>query len=139
MVEEKITFKRLLEEADKAKSKAYAPYSRFSVGAALLTRSGKIFSGCNVENASYGLTICAERVAVVKAISEGERYFHAIAVIADAGVYCRPCGACLQFLAEFGTDIQVVMGNPKGEYEVKTVAELLPMNFRLGSGKESER
>lgn len=122
---------RLLEEAEGAKAKAYAPYSGFCVGAALLTKSNRIFTGCNVENASYGLTVCAERVALFNAISAGEREFLALAVIGDGDDFCRPCGACRQVIAEFGDDPAVIMANNQKEYEIKPISELLPQVFHL--------
>jgi cytidine deaminase len=120
-------YENLIAEAMKAREKAHAPYSRFAVGAALLAKSGRIYTGCNVENASYGLSTCAERVAVFKAVSEGERDFEAIAVVTEKGV--PPCGACRQVLMEFGEDIQVIVANGAGEYRVFTLRELLPEAF----------
>jgi len=124
-----ISAEKLIEVALQAREKAYTPYSKFKVGAALLTGDGHIFTGCNVENASYGLTCCAERTAVFKAVSEGHREFDAIAVVADVPKLCSPCGACRQVLSEFGGDIKVHMGNVKGEYVTTTVNELLPGYF----------
>jgi cytidine deaminase len=121
--------KKLLDEALKAREFAYAKYSDFKVGAALLTKSKKVFHGCNVENISYGGTICAERVAVVKAISEGERNFLKIAIIADLDSPIRPCGICLQFLSQFCDDLIVIMGNLNNQIEKKTLKELLPFKF----------
>jgi len=117
----------LIAKAMEARGKAYAPYSHFAVGAALLARSGRVYTGCNVENASYGLSICAERTAVFKAVSEGERDFEAIAVVTDKGV--TPCGACRQVLMEFGEDIQVIVADETGGYRVFTLQELLPEAF----------
>ncbi len=117
----------LIAKAMEAREKAHAPYSHFAVGAALLGKSGGIYTGCNVENASYGLSICAERVAVFKAVSEGERGFEALAVVTENGV--TPCGACRQVLIEFGEDIQVIVANESGEYRVLTLRELLPEAF----------
>ena len=97
------------------------------MGAALLGKSGRVYTGCNVENASYGLSICAERAAVFKAVSEGERDFKAIAVVTEKGV--TPCGACRQVLMEFGEDMQVIVANESGEYRVLTLRELLPEAF----------
>ena len=119
---------KLIEMAKKARDNAYAPYSNFKVGAALLTEDGEIFTGANVENASYGLSICAERVAVFKAVSEGKRKFKAIAVVADTEKPTPPCGACRQVLAEFG-DIEVIMANLKGDVKVMKLSELLPEAF----------
>ena len=120
-------YENLIAKAMEAREKAHAPYSRFAVGAALLSKSGCIYTGCNVENASYGLSICAERTAVFKAVSEGERDFEAIAVVTEKGV--TPCGACRQVLMEFGEDIQVIVANGAGEYRVFTLQELLPEAF----------
>jgi cytidine deaminase len=123
------TFERdsLIAQAQSARENAYAPYSGYSVGAALLTRSGRVYTGGNVENAVYPLTICAERTAVVKAVSEGERDFIAIAVVTENGG--SPCGACRQTLREFGGDIVVVIADTSGEYRETTIAELLPDSF----------
>jgi len=115
----------LIGLAREARARAYAPYSNFAVGAALLGASGRVYTGCNVENVSYGLTICAERVAVGKAVSEGEREFVAVAVVTQNGA--SPCGACRQVLSEFGPDMQVVIARAEGdEYEVYSLQELLP-------------
>jgi len=122
---------KLLEAAKIAREKAYAPYSKFHVGATVLTEDDKIFTGVNIENASYGLTVCAERVAIFKAVSEGYKKFKAIAIILDAPDYGAPCGACRQVIYEFGKDIIVVMGTIGGKYEVKTISELLPYGFSL--------
>ncbi len=124
------TVERLIDTAAAARERAYAPYSKFRVGAAVLTKEGRCYTGCNVENVSYGLTCCAERVALFKAISDGERDFEAIAVTADTEDYCSPCGACRQVLAEFGTNIKVFMANRRGEYRMQTVGELLPSAFQ---------
>jgi cytidine deaminase len=120
--------KDLVEIAKKARENAYAPYSKFKVGAAILTEDGRIFTGVNVENASYGLSICAERVAVFKAVSEGYRKFKAIAVVADTDNPTPPCGACRQVLAEFG-NIDVIMANLKGDVKIMKLSELLPEAF----------
>ena len=122
---------KLIGAAAASREKAYAPYSNFRVGAAILTKEGRYYTGCNIENASYGLTCCAERVALFKAVSNSERSFEAIAVTAGTEEYCSPCGACRQALAEFGTDIKVYMVNGSGDYQVRTVAELLPESFIL--------
>ena len=119
---------KLVAKGIEAYKNAYARYSGYSVGAALLSKSGKIFTGVNVENAVYPLTICAERTAVFKAVSEGELDFEAIAVITKDGG--TPCGSCRQVLAEFGTDIAVIIADITGKvYEVINVAELLPKSF----------
>lgn len=121
--------KDLLAKAAEARTKAYVPYSGFAVGAALLTGSGRVYTGCNVENASFGATICAERTAMVKAISEGERDFRAIAVIGDSAGPCRPCGVCRQVLVEFAPEARVYMANLKGDLSIMTSRELLPAAF----------
>ena len=119
----------LIDMARKARSNAYIPYSKFAVGAALLAKSGRIYTGANIENASYGLTICAERTAIVKAVSEGEREFEAIAIAADTPKPVLPCGACLQVMAEFHVG-RVILGNLTEEKEV-SLSDLLPHNFTL--------
>lgn len=123
---------KLLEQAKKALEKAYVPYSGFKVGAALLTRSGKIYEGCNIENASYGLANCAERTAIFKAVSEGEREIEAIAVVADCRVPVPPCGACRQVISEFNPRMLVVLGNLKGDIAEYTIDQLLPGAFTRG-------
>lgn len=117
---------QLIEEAIRARSHAYAPYSKFAVGAALLTKSGRVFSGCNVENISLGLTICAERVALGAAIANGEREIVAIYIVADAKRPALPCGACRQVLAEFNPSIKIVTSTVGGERESVELKELLP-------------
>ena len=121
--------KELIESAKQARRKAVAPYSNFKVGAALQTKSGKIFTGCNIENASYGLTMCAERVAIFKAVSEGEREFTGIAVVADTDELTPPCGPCRQIIWEFCDDIPVTFANLKGGIETLQMKELLPRAF----------
>jgi cytidine deaminase len=116
----------LISEAKAVREKAYAPYSRFQVGAALRTRSGKVFCGCNVENLSFGLTICAERAAVFAAVAAGEKEFEAIAVVADSAQPVTPCGACRQVLAEFSRDMVICSENLQGARYESTIAELLP-------------
>lgn len=117
----------LIEQAKQARARAYAPYSHFAVGAALLTRSGKVFTGANVENASYGLTVCAERVAVFKAVTAGEREFAAIAIASSNGA--SPCGACRQVLAEFGLDMLVISVDMNDCMRQWRLVELLPVSF----------
>jgi cytidine deaminase len=112
-----------------ARRHAHAPYSGFAVGAALEDADGRIYTGCNVENATYGLTVCAERVAVLKALSEGARRFVRMAVAADTGRLTPPCGACRQILWEFCGDIPVVLANLRGETESVALKELLPRAF----------
>ena len=117
----------LVAQAAQMREKAYAPYSGYRVGAALLAKSGRVYTGCNVENAVYPLVTCAERVAVVKAVSEGEREFVALAVSTSNGG--APCGSCRQTLREFGEDIVVLIADATGAYCETTVAELLPGSF----------
>lgn len=127
---------KLMQIAAEAKQNAYVPYSHFKVGAALLTKSGKIYKGCNVECSSYGISLCAERTALVKAISEGEREFEAIAIVGgkeEDFAYTTPCGACRQFLADFG-DLKVILGyQEETKWKMKTfqLRELLPEVFSL--------
>lgn len=123
-------YKELYRIADKAKENAYVPYSHFQVGAALLTEGGAVYTGVNVENSSYGATICAERTAFVKAISEGERNFHAIA-IASSGGEALPCGICRQFMYEFCPQIDVITGNDENSLRMQPLSALLPEGFRL--------
>lgn len=122
-------YRELLKKAEEAKKYSYSPYSMFRVGAALLTKDGKVFTGANVENATYGATICAERTAVVKAVSEGVREFEAIAVSSDSEEGSFPCGICRQFIGEFGEDIKIITGKSDGEIRVNRVSELLPNAF----------
>ena len=119
----------LISAARQARENAHAPYSNFRVGAALRSTSGRIFAGCNVENATYGLTMCAERVAIFKAVSEGERGFSAIAVVTDTEVLTPPCGACRQLIWEFCGDIPVSMTNLNGKMEVIQMRDLFPRPF----------
>ena len=120
---------RLMAEAARARRNAYAPYSRFAVGAALLTAGGRVFHGCNVENASYGLTTCAERSAIFTAICEGERDFVAIAVTAREGRGAPPCGSCRQVLQEFGPDMLVYWRDAGGRIRSQRLKQLLPHAF----------
>lgn len=124
-----IDWHKLIESAESAARNAYAVYSDFKVGAAILTDDGKIFAGCNIENSSYGLTICAERTAVFKAVSEGFRNFRAIAVCSKAIPPARPCGACLQVLSEFGSDMEILCVNSKGDRDRFKLKELFPEGF----------
>ena len=119
----------LIAAARLARENAHAPFSNFRVGAALRAKSGRIFGGCNVENASYGLTCCAERVALFKAISEGEHGFDAIAVVTDSETLTPPCGACRQLIWEFCGDVPVVMANLSGKIECEQSGRLLPRPF----------
>ena len=124
----------LVRKAMAARERAYAPYSGFRVGAALLAGGDRIYTGCNIENSSYGLTCCAERVALFKAVSEGERDFPAIAVVSDSEDFCSPCGACRQALAEFGQQMKVYMCSSRGQYQERTLEDLLPAHFSLLPG-----
>ena len=127
-------YQKLAQTAVDAKEMSYAPYSKFRVGAAILTKSGKIYMGCNIESAAYSPTCCAERTALVKAVSEGEREFDAIAVAgsADGGEaqYCYPCGVCRQFLKEFSKDdMPVIVAKTADDYRVHRFDEILPYGF----------
>lgn len=123
---------KLIEAAQEAHKQAYVPYSHFAVGAAVLTDDGKVFQGCNIENGSYGMTICAERVAMFKAIYEGYHHFKAIAVTGDTHEPISPCGACRQVMTEFMLpEDQVILTNLQGDVKKFTVAEILPYSFSL--------
>jgi cytidine deaminase len=122
-----MTPEELIDLAKQVRKKAYAPYSRYKVGAALLGKSGKVYTGCNVENASYSHTVCAERTAVLKAVSEGEREFEAVAVVTKNGG--SPCGACRQVLSEFSPELIVYIADKDGEYRTTTLKKLLPDSF----------
>ena len=120
----------LLEQSKIARENAYVPYSKFKVGAALLSKEGKVYHGCNIENAGYSMTNCAERTAFFKAVSEGVRDFAAIAIVADTPGPCSPCGACRQVMSEFcSPDMPVYLTNLKGDVQQTTVGELLPGAF----------
>ena len=123
------THDNLIAAASAARENAHAPYSNFRVGAAVRARSGRVFTGCNVENSTYGLTLCAERVAIFKAISEGERGFDAVAVVTDTDALTPPCGACRQIIWEFCGDAEVVLANLKGKVEVHRMSALFPKPF----------
>jgi len=124
-----VEINRLLELALKARENACAAYSNFKVGAALEATSGKIYTGCNIENASYGLTVCAERVALWKALSEGEREFIRIIVASESDRPAPPCGPCRQLLWEYGRNLEVVLANTKGRVVTRRLADLLPEPF----------
>ena len=124
-----MTDAELIAAAREARDRAYVPYSRFPVGAALLADDGTLYTGCNIENASFGLTNCAERTAIFKMVSDGRRRFTTIAVIADTDGPCSPCGACRQVMSEFGPDARVILTNLKGDTWVTSVRELLPGAF----------
>lgn len=129
----------VIKASHEMKNKSYCPYSKFRVGAALLCEDGTIITGCNVENASYGLTICAERTALVKAVSEGHKRFKAIAISSDLkSSFIVPCGACRQFLIEFGKDWDVYMTKPDNTYKLMKTGELLPLGF-VPEALEEER
>ncbi len=122
--------KTLVTQAAKAQQHAYAPYSKVRVGACVETASGETFSACNVENASYGLTICAERAAIFAAVARGHTHVKQVAIVADGLVTAMPCGACLQVMSEFGVE-KVILGKPDGSYETHEFTSLLPRPFRL--------
>lgn len=121
------TFEELITLGEEARDRAHAPYSGFAVGAAIRAKSGRVYTGCNVENACYGLTACAERVAVFSAVAAGERQFDALAVVSET--LAPPCGACRQVLVEFGLDIQVIVADVAGGRQLYSVRDLLPVAF----------
>jgi cytidine deaminase len=123
------SLQQLLETAKKARLQSIAPFSKFLVGAAVKTEAGKVYTGCNVESASYGLTVCAERVAIWKALSEGERDFSELAIVADTGSLTPPCGTCRQIIWEFAKNATIVLGNLRGETQIVSIRELLPRAF----------
>ena len=122
-------FDSLIQDAQKARLQSVAPFSNFLVGAAVRTSSGKVYTGCNIESASYGLTVCAERVAIWKALSEGERNFTELAVVADTETLTPPCGTCRQIIWEFARGADIVFANLTGQSEVFHIADLLPRAF----------
>ena len=128
---DKNLIKKLIQTAKTASKHSYSPYSNFPVGAALLTEEGEIFTGTNVENCSYGLTVCAERIAIFKAVTEGYRNFRALAVVIpeDSPGYPSPCGSCRQVMAEFNLKMPVIMAKSEDDYQIATVEELLPWAF----------
>ena len=126
-----MTNEKLIEMAEEAMKNAYAPYSSFSVGAAVLTDDGSVYTGCNIENSSYGATICAERTAIVKAVSEGKRKFEKIAIVSSSGDLTYPCGMCRQVMAEFMIDGIVVLKDKNGNITEEKVKELIPKSFVL--------
>ncbi|MGR3309290.1 MAG: cytidine deaminase [Candidatus Brocadiales bacterium] len=119
----------LIKKAREAMTAAYSPYSHFKVGAAVLAKGGKIYAGCNIENCSYGLTICAERVAMFNAVSAGEKEFDAIAIVTDSTELTPPCGACRQVIWEFSKDVAVILTNLQGKQKTTKISELLPTPF----------
>lgn len=132
-----MTDQELIQLAVQVREQAYVPYSKFKVGAALLSVDGRVFTGANVENASYGLTICAERAALFKAVSEGVQSYTTIAVVTDLADPASPCGACRQVLAEFAPELKVIMANVAGKVVSTTIAELLPLAFTPEKLEES--
>ena len=134
-----MNIKNLINEAIEARELAYVPYSKFKVGAALLTEEGKVYRGCNIENAAYSMTNCAERTAIFKAISEADKKFIAIAVVADTNRPVPPCGACRQVISELcPQDMKVILTNLKGDVTELTVAELLPGAFSAEDLKDDQ-
>lgn len=126
-------YKMIMDMAKDASKKSYSPFSRFSVGAAVLSESGKIYTGCNVENSSFGMTICAERCAIFKAISEGERKIYAVAIYSPNADNCNPCGACRQVMYEFQDDkngVDIITEN-MGELVIRKLSEYLPYGFKI--------
>jgi cytidine deaminase len=123
------SLQQLLETAKTARLQSIAPFSNFLVGAAVKTADGKVYTGCNVESASYGLTVCAERVAIWKALSEGERDFSELAIVADTGSLTPPCGTCRQIIWEFAKNATIMLGNLRGETQIVSISELLPRAF----------
>ena len=126
MIEQEL--QKLIQAATEMRKQSYSPYSNFAVGAAVLSNDGYIYGGCNIENASYGLTNCAERTAIFNAVSDGKRNISAIAIVADTDRPCSPCGACRQVIGEFKIPC-IIMANLKGEYKMVTLEELLPFSF----------
>lgn len=135
------SLQELIETAKTARLQSIAPFSNFLVGAAVRTQAGKVYTGCNVESASYGLTVCAERVAIWKALSEGERQFTELAIVADTGTLTPPCGTCRQIIWEFCKNATIILGNLHGESETVAIRELLPRafdaRFLSGAAKDS--
>ena len=126
MIEQEV--QKLIQAAIETRKQSYSPYSNFAVGAAVLSDDGYVYGGCNIENASYGLTNCAERTAIFNAVSDGKRNISAIAIVADTDRPCSPCGACRQVIGEFKIPC-IIMANLKGEYKKVTLEELLPFSF----------
>jgi cytidine deaminase len=124
-----VKYDALVKAAQKAKKFSHSPYSQFRVGAALLTSTGKIITGCNIENSSFSLTICAERTALFKSISEGTRKFRALAITTDSDQFIPPCGACRQVIQDLAGDIDIILSNKKGKTMITKLSDLLPMPF----------
>lgn len=135
------SLQELLETAKAARLQSIAPFSNFLVGAAVRTEDGKVYTGCNVESASYGLTVCGERVAIWKALSEGERKFTELAIVADTETLTPPCGTCRQIIWEFAKNATIILGNLHGETQIVSIKELLPRafdaRFLTGAAKET--
>lgn len=123
------SYNSLIVAARAARQYSYSPYSRFRVGAALMTTDGRVYTGCNIENSSYGLTVCAERIAVFKAVSEGALRFRAMAIVSDSTEYTPPCGACRQVLMDFADNIDFILTNGRGGHKIVRMKELLPYPF----------
>lgn len=135
-----MTNEELIKLAKEVQKKAHAPYSKFRVGSALLTEDGEVFTGCNIENSSYSLTICAERVAIFKAYSEGKRKFKKIAIVSDSKNFISPCGACRQVLMDLaGGELEVILTNSMGETKIFKLSELLPLSFGSKDLKKKKR
>lgn len=131
-------YQELVDAAFAAQAKAYVPYSKFRVGAAVLDEQGRIFSGCNIENSSYGASNCAERTAIFKAVSEGAKEIKVLAVITDANEFARPCGICRQVISEFAaSDFKLLACSPNAEYEIQGMEDLLPSAFGVDSLRSS--
>jgi cytidine deaminase len=139
----KESLQELIETAKTARLQSIAPFSNFLVGAAVRTEDGKVYTGCNVESASYGLTVCGERVAIWKALSEGERKFSELAIVADTETLTPPCGTCRQIIWEFAKNATIILGNLHGETQEVSIRELLPRafdaRFLTGAAKESAK
>lgn len=123
------SLQELIEVAKNARLRSVAPFSNFLVGAAVKTEDGKVYTGCNIESASYGLTVCGERVAIWKALSEGDKHFTELAIVADTETLTPPCGTCRQIIWEFARDATIILGNLRGESQVVSIRELLPRAF----------
>ncbi len=134
------SLQQLVETAKAARLRSVAPFSNFLVGAAVKTDDGKVFTGCNIESASYGLTVCGERVAIWKALSEGEKHFAELAIVADTETLTPPCGTCRQIIWEFCRDATIILANLRGDSQVVSIRELLPRAFdaRFLSGAKKE-
>ncbi|HOQ16416.1 MAG TPA: cytidine deaminase [Defluviitaleaceae bacterium] len=135
---DRMNYEELIKRANEAKENAYAPYSNFKVGAAVLTGTGKIYTGCNIENVSFGATNCAERTAIFKAVSDGEKAIKAVAVMSSSGEFTYPCGICRQVIAEFSEDAKIILGNSRGDIKVYSLDEILPCGFTKENSKNFE-